>query len=378
VKKVFGIVIALALVLTMAVASAVPAAAVSAPITVCLSNPIAGENSTYCIFFHNNSLLKGADLDFIDLMFPMGTVCTGATVVSVEKSAAPYTWPASCGPCACPVDYAANVAPAPVTPLSGYYQVASAKSIRVTLNVTGEIIDKCEFVMITVANVTNPWSCSHHLEVGTSTHTPVDSEDYTIYCARLVLAGGKDPLTGLDKMNLISLPCYPIDTSIEVVLADLFCLKAATAGTSTPFSFSVWYYDNVNKAWVKYVSDTSFDDLETIEAGKAYWIKPSTNAVVYIHGSPYPPGQGPPVKWCYPFCWNMVGFASLTAMNASQYLHYTQIPFYGHAVLAIWSFDSGNQIYHDEGWDTDFEMTPGQGYWMAFIAEACIIPPAPS
>jgi hypothetical protein len=216
------------------------------------------------------------------------------------------------------------------------------------------------------------------LEVGTSTHTPVDSEPYTIYCAKISLAGGKT-MAGFDKMNLISLPCYPVDTAIEKVLATLFCQKAATASSAKPFSFSVWYWDNVNKKWLKYVSDTSFSDLKTIEAGKAYWIKPSTSITIWIHGSPYPPGQGPPIKWCYPFCWNMVGFASLKSMNATVYLNYAKIPpAYSTAILAVWSFNSSTQLYHDEGWPTDFIMTPGEGYWMAFITEACIIPPAPS
>jgi hypothetical protein len=240
--------------------------------------------------------------------------------------------------------------------------------------------------MINIYGIVNPVSCEHHLQVGSSTHTPVASETYTIYCAKLDLVGGKNPDTGLDKMNLISLPCYPVDESIESVLADLFVRATATAGSAYPFSFSVWYWDNVAKTWLKYASDTSFDDLETIEPGKAYWVKPSQDATVYIHGFPYPAGQGPPVKWCYPFSWNMVGYASLVDDFASKYLAYTLIPpmYAQYCVLAIWDFDESTQLYAPTTWNgqvppgvgNDPTLIHGQGYWMAFIAEGCIIPPA--
>jgi hypothetical protein len=383
VKKVFGIVLALALVLTMAVASAVPAAAVSAgTVNVCVGNPLAMQNSTYCISFHNEGTLKGADNDTIDIMFPTGTNVFWSTVVTVQKSPAPPPEPTPwCAPCDC--DAATEWGP-PASPLTFDSQKVGNQTIRIILYDAAQYVEKCNFVLIVVDNVTNPMSCSHHLEVGTSTHTPVDSEPYTIYCAKVELNGGVNPNTGLAVMNLISLPCYPIDSSIEAVLVDLFLRAQVTAGSAHPFSFSVWYYDNANKEWLKYASDTSFTDLKTIEAGKAYWIKPSTNIDIYIHGYPYIGGQGPPVKWCYPFCWNMVGFASTVAMNASEYLDYTVIPpAWTSAVQAIWRFDNAatNQWYVDTGWRSDgsgdFQMVPGRGYWMAFIAEACIIPPAP-
>jgi hypothetical protein len=384
VKKIFGIVLALALVLTMAVASAVPVAAVSAgTLNVCVGNPIAGENSTYCITFHNEGTLKSADLDYIDIMFPTGTDVTGATVIKLVKSPAPPPEPTPwCAPCDCD----AQTSLIAETAIDFEPQVVGTKTIRVVLNGTDEYIEKCNFVLIVVDNVTNPWSCSHMLEVGTSTHTPVDSEPYIIYCAKISLNGGVNPNTGLAVMNLISLPCYPLDTSIEAVLQTLFLRATVTAGTAHPFSFSVWYWDNVNKKWLKYASDSSFKDLKTIEAGKAYWIKPSSSIDLYIHGTPYPPGQGPPIKWCYPFCWNMVGFASTkTTINATEYLDYTIIPpAWTSAVMAIWTFDNtvDHQYYVDTGWrqdgSVDFAMVPGTGYWMAFIAEACIIPPAPA
>ena len=384
-KKVFGIVLALALVLTSVVASAVPAAAVTeGTLEVCLSYPLAKELSDYCISFHNGSTLKQT-FDYIDIMFPYGTNATTCSGVKVQYSAAPppAAPPPVCGPCPCPVNWVAAAGDPPVFEATVTVNIIYPSTIRLHLN-SGNIT-KCMYVLIEAYNITNPCSCEHHLQVGTSTHTPVASNDYTIYCAKIDLVGGKTP-AGADKMNLVSLPCYPVDPSIEAVFASLFMLKTLTAGTANPFTFSIWTYDTAAGKWYKYVSDTSFDEIATIDPCKAYWIKPSKKTTIWIHGYPYPPGQGPPIKCCYPPSWNMVGFASYTNMPASQYLFYTLLaPQFGqYCVIAIWGWDPTNQIYAPTTWNgaltpaaaNDPTLVKGRGYWMAFLAECCIIPPA--
>jgi len=368
VRKLISILVALGVVLSFSL-MATPAAAVEEPVNVYLENEIACVADNYSIVFHNvGTLMEG---DFIDIMFPKGTkagtiVGNASIVKGATKSA--VTSKGACVATADAVDVLAT-------------DVVSNISVRITLNGT---IEKCDYVCITVENVTNPASCNYHLEVGTSTHTPVDSEEYTIYCAKIELVGDVNPATGLDNMNLISLPCYPDDEAIEVVLVDLFDEVEDTAADPEPFSFSVWYWDAAAKTWMKYVSDSSFTDLDTIEPGKAYWIKPSYDIDFYIHGDPYPPGQGPPIKWCYPRCWNMVGFASLQDDFAANYLAYTKTgPAYtNECVAAIWGWDVENQWYDPLPWDltggATAELEAGQGYWMAFVTEGCIIPPAQS
>jgi len=355
VKKVFSILLALALMLTMAVASAVPAAAVEAPIYVEVDNPIAKEAGDYTITFHNVGILI-AGSDWIDIMFPFGTDVTGWSLVMLTTGPTEHT--------------ATNLC------LIGFIDTIAPDTLRIW---PGCNITKCMWVQIVVENITNPTSCDHHLEVGTSTHTPVDSELYTIYCARIELKGGVNPNTGLAMMNLISLPCYPADTSIESILADLFLLKTLTAVSSKPFSFSVWYWDNDSDTWLKYVSDSSFTDLETIEPGKAYWIKPSRDINFYVHGYPYPSGQGPPVKSCYARSWNMVGFVCTEPKSTSVYLYYTMLPpaYTNSAVSSILGWNANTQSYVNLGWPyTAALLQPGAGYWMAFVDNACIIPPS--
>jgi len=368
VRKLISILVALGVVLSFSLMAA-PAAAVEEPVTVCLEEEIACTNDTYTISFHNiGTLLEG---DWIDVMFPTGTNLFWMDDVSVYKGAKSSAVLST--KCEC-VSTAEAV--------TGTATTVSNTTVRFVLGAS-QNITKCDYVCITVENVTNPASCNYHLEVGTSAHTPVDSEEYTIYCAKIALEGGKaDPDTGIPPMNLISLPCYPDDESIEVVLKELFDEVEDTASDPTPFSFSVWYWDNENDTWLKYVSDSSFTDLETIEPGKAYWVKPSTDITIKVHGDPYPPGQGPPRKWCYPRCWNMVGFASLIERDANEYLAYTLLtPSLNYAVLAIWGWNEVTQAYETLDWDIaggTAVLEPGDGYWMAFFDEACIIPPAQS
>jgi hypothetical protein len=360
VRKIISILVALALVLGFS-AMVGPAAAVEAPITVKVDNPIAGELAEYTIEFHNVGALVYY-LDYIDVMFPEGTDVSTVTDVVVTK-----------GPTKATDD---------TTLVSTFLDSVpvSDKTLRIWLYY--DVIDKCEWVRIVITDVTNPEACNHVLEVGTSTHTPVDSNSYTIYSLKMCLTGG----TG--TKNLISLPAYPEDTKIEVVLADLFKEAADTASSTTPFTFSVWYWDAAAKKWLKYASDSSFKDLKTMEAGKAYWIKCNYDLCFYFKGEPYPEDQGPPVKFCqYVECWNMVGIASATDILASDYLKNTLLgPFYAeYAVDAI--FEWTGTAYADTGWTgaapsypgfLDVLLHAGEGYWMSFRDAACIIPPPPA
>jgi hypothetical protein len=377
VRKLISIFVALGLLLSFGVMATPVAAVEEGTVNVALNYSVACAESDYCITFHNIGTLEAGD--FIDIMFPLGTDVTGFTLNRVQTRLTPIpNPPISCPPPIVPQAACAWSGP-DVTTLAPGSAAIGTKTIRITL-AGADVINKCMNVLISVSGIVNPLSCEHHLEVGTSTHTPVDSNPYTIHCAKVELVGGKNPATGMDMMNLVSLPCYPSDTAIEVVLASLFCEAVISADLPNPFTFSVWYWDNAAKEWLKYVSDSSFNDLQTIEAGKAYWIKPSYNKDFYVHGDPYPPGQGPPVKWCYPRCWNMVGFASLTGMNVTEYLAYTVLPpMMDPAVLAVWGWNVSSQAYIDFGYPifpVTMNLTPGQGYWMAFIADACIIPPA--
>lgn len=344
-RKLISILVTLGVVLGLSLVAAAPVAAVDAPVVVVVEEPLAGASANYTIIFHNGSLLLAND--WIDVMFPAGTNASAAVLGFVKTSADGITWSTVAGS-----------------------SIIAQDATYVRIELGAEIL-KCEFVMIYLTGVVNPGPCFHHLQVGSTTHTPVASEDYTIFSLKVCLTPTK---------NLFALPAYPEDPAIEVVLAGLF----QYAALDPDFEFSVWYWDACATEWVVYASDTSFDDLEVIEPGKSYWIKVNMSICFYFKGVDYPDDQGPPEKFCwYCPCWNMVGVPSTTAINATVFLKNTLLPpFYEqYAVVAIYEWNGTN--YVDLGWtgrfgDPDVLLNAnGEGYWMAFIDAACIIPPLP-
>ena len=75
-KKVFGIVLALVLVLSMTV-MAIPVRAAISNINVTVSNPIAGQPSVYTITFDMQQPVDGTTNEYFDIGFPSGTTFSG-------------------------------------------------------------------------------------------------------------------------------------------------------------------------------------------------------------------------------------------------------------------------------------------------------------
>ncbi len=84
--------------------------------------------------------------------------------------------------------------------------------------------------------------------------------------------------------NLIGLPCTPVDSSIDVVLADILDNVE-----------SVWTFDGEAKTWLVYSPGFPSDLTEMVE-GRGYWIKMNTDAILTIYCesacSPYIDFQG--------------------------------------------------------------------------------------
>jgi len=334
VKKVFSILLALAVVLGLSLA-AMPVGAELAPPTVELSNPIGEELSDYTITFHNPQILKGDDGDYIDVHFPVGTDITGIGVVTVTIL--------------------------PATAVAVTPQVFN-NNIRLVLD-AGEIIEKCDYVEIVVPDVLNPEPCYHVLQLGTSNQPMVESASYKIYLIELSLLPG---------WNLISLPGIPEDTAIAAVLKDLI----DRAALDPTFTFKVYYYDCTT--WYAY-NNGSYASLTTMTECRAYWIWVSAAATFKVKGIWYPLPPGPPLKKCYHECWNMVGFTSNVDRD----------PFVPSGVPAAYmeTLTPPGSVFYILGWDATGQvwdpilgadqLIVGQGYWMTFIADACFAPPPP-
>ncbi|MGQ9546077.1 MAG: X2-like carbohydrate binding domain-containing protein [Dehalococcoidia bacterium] len=154
--------------------------------------------------------------------------------------------------------------------------------------------------------------------------------------------------------NLISLPIIPKYKAIGTVLADIDANVNA-----------VWYYDC--GTWYVYKNGTGFQSLTEMDAGKAYWIDMKAAANLTVCGYIYPCPPAVPPKYCYHECWNMVGFKSLEAMNVSDYT--ASVP--AGAIIGILTWNG--TAWEEVGWSNN--MIVGRGYWMAFVKDACIVPP---
>jgi hypothetical protein len=159
--------------------------------------------------------------------------------------------------------------------------------------------------------------------------------------------------------NLMSLPIIPDDKHIEDVLADIM-----------GDFISVHYYDPLllpNDPWLIYSLDPYFHSLTTMEDGKAYWINmiAAANLTVVGQAIAAPGGQPPPTYDVWEG-WNMVGFKSMAAMKAEDYLAgLDPIRIYGFN-LTVGGWFSLTPSSHN--------MTPGLGYWVAFSERGIIYP----
>jgi hypothetical protein len=203
----------------------------------------------------------------------------------------------------------------------------------------------------------------------------------------------KVPLS--DKWNLVSLPLFPFDTSIESVLGamdDISQLK------------SVWYFgqceDPAPDAGVwhtsAYSGGTFTGDLTTIQTGKAYWIRnlhsgeagyTGLNVGFWVFGThaimPDPTGVD---MGYFDVCegWNMVGFKAPWMAGA---------PVNQNDAVYLWNFNTGvmdtvhyGMIYQwvplpvPGAWATwlpgTLAMVPGEGYWIPFDGDGEIYPSA--
>jgi hypothetical protein len=129
---------------------------------------------------------------------------------------------------------------------------------------------------------------------------------------------------------------------------------------------SVWHYDAAAKRWYSFTPGAS-SDLTWMKDGEAYWINMKAAQNLTLAGTQVPKGTKVPPTYDVVAGWNMVGFKS-TANNvtAADYLK-------GIEPVRIYYFEGGV-------WKlipTPFSefMKPGLGYWVAFTALATIYPP---
>jgi len=148
--------------------------------------------------------------------------------------------------------------------------------------------------------------------------------------------------------NLISVPVRLPSNAIDVVLQSIMSDCS-----------SVWAYEAMDTGgeWKRYIKDAPgfLNTLETIEAGRGYWIQMDDPADLTLDGNevaiePIPLKPG----------WNLVGYNSLTARPIEEVSP--------SVCNSVWTYDAKDdewKRYIVGGTANNLEiMEPGKGYWM--------------
>jgi hypothetical protein len=170
------------------------------------------------------------------------------------------------------------------------------------------------------------------------------------------------------KWNLISLPIVPFNTDIDAILAA--CAFADDI-------MGIWYFEGCTEEWAAYPDQ----DLETMEDGKAYWLRMPYNESPYgpagtlvgplwVWGTDRP--GDPPMPVSYDVCegWTMMGFTSLLAKAPAVYLSNWQNFFgvWGFGVIYGWAPTTQTYVLNPANLDA------GKGYWVEFDWDGTIYP----
>ena len=128
---------------------------------------------------------------------------------------------------------------------------------------------------------------------------------------------------------------------------------------------SVWYWNAAAERWYSFAPGAA-SDLTSMTDGKAYWINMEAGRTLNLAGTEMPEGTQLPPAYDVVVGWNMVGFKSTAGnVTAKSYLAGTEY-------VRIYYYENGH-------WDiipadyTDY-MNPGLGYWVAFTEPGTIYP----
>ena len=160
--------------------------------------------------------------------------------------------------------------------------------------------------------------------------------------------------------NLISLPLIPKDATIASVLAGANVQKVAYYTGDPGGLEGGWLYYNT--------IEPGTNDLTTMNDGKGYWIDMNNAGTLTIRGYELcaPPPNVPP-SYNLVEGWNLIGFKSLTKIEAGAYLDELS-----DVMQAMYGYDAAAGSYTIILDIT--KLVPGDGYWLAVSAEGTIYP----
>ncbi|MGB5926205.1 MAG: hypothetical protein WBH01_08990 [Dehalococcoidia bacterium] len=127
---------------------------------------------------------------------------------------------------------------------------------------------------------------------------------------------------------------------------------------------SVWYWNAAAERWYSFAPGAA-SDLTSMTDGKAYWINMEAARTLDLAGTEMPEGTQLPPAYDVVAGWNMVGFKSTINKTAVSYLA-------GTVYVRIYYYENGQWELIPADYTDDME--PGLGYWVAFTEPGTIYP----
>jgi len=175
---------------------------------------------------------------------------------------------------------------------------------------------------------------------------------WTIQCT----GDGFSRITVSPSGKVVSLPLVPLDSAISAVLAGIM-----------DDVISVWYWNAAAARWYSFAPGAA-SDLTSMTDGKAYWINMEAARTLNLAGTEMPEGTQLPPAYDVVVGWNMVGFKSTaTNVTATDYLAGTEY-------VRIYGFKNGAWFLISGPPFDNPKMEPGLGYWVAFTEPGTIYP----
>jgi hypothetical protein len=101
--------------------------------------------------------------------------------------------------------------------------------------------------------------------------------------------------------------------------------------------------------------------------GQGYWVEMSAADTLTVTGNELPPPGGRMPSYRLYVGWNLIGFKSLTPIEAGEYLDEL-----ASVMRAMYGYDAEKGFYEVIKLTTP--LVPGKGYWLAVSADGTIYP----
>jgi hypothetical protein len=158
--------------------------------------------------------------------------------------------------------------------------------------------------------------------------------------------------------NLISLPLIPDDEDINMILAVI---------ADNVSQVRTFLYEDGGLIEYYWMEGGAVGSLGEMVDGQGYWIEMTEAKTLVINGTETVVGQTIPPAYDVYEGWNLIGYKAVDASTVEDYLGSV-----AEDMERLYGYDAAGIFYFTI--QTDEDLVPGQGYWLAVSADGTIYP----